>query len=153
MKTLMTFAAGCLALLGVPAHADHGYRAYHRSHAYVRPYVRPYLGFGFGYGYPRRYYYGYPWSTFGLRLDLGRHRAPRNRDDRERDEGRPSKLYVYPAAGQSEEQTNQDRYECHVWAVDHSGFDPTLGAGKAQEMDSYQRAFVACLEGRDYVVK
>jgi hypothetical protein len=32
---------------------------------------------------------------------------------------------VYPAKGQSPEQLERDRYECHVWAVQQSGFDPS----------------------------
>ncbi len=31
---------------------------------------------------------------------------------------------VYPAKGQSPEQQNKDKGECHVWAVQQSGFDP-----------------------------
>jgi len=34
-------------------------------------------------------------------------------------------LYVYPSAGQSQEQQDRDRFECHSWAVDQTGFDPT----------------------------
>lgn len=34
-------------------------------------------------------------------------------------------LYVYPAKGQSDEQLAKDRYECHRWAVQESGFDPS----------------------------
>ncbi len=34
-------------------------------------------------------------------------------------------LFVYPAKGQSNEQLATDRYECHRWAVQESGFDPT----------------------------
>lgn len=34
-------------------------------------------------------------------------------------------LFVYPAKGQSQEQLANDRYECHRWAVQESGFDPT----------------------------
>ena len=37
----------------------------------------------------------------------------------------PQRLYVYPANGQSPEQTDRDRYECHVWAVQQTGFDPS----------------------------
>lgn len=33
-------------------------------------------------------------------------------------------LYVYPTQGQSQEQLNQDRYQCHTWAVQQTGFDP-----------------------------
>ena len=34
-------------------------------------------------------------------------------------------LYVYPTKGQSQDQQNRDRYECHNWAVSQTGFDPT----------------------------
>lgn len=34
-------------------------------------------------------------------------------------------MYIYPAMGQSEDQQRQDRYECHVWASDQTGFDPS----------------------------
>jgi uncharacterized protein YcfJ len=34
-------------------------------------------------------------------------------------------LYVYPAKGQSDQQLSNDRYECHRWAVNETGFDPT----------------------------
>lgn len=36
-----------------------------------------------------------------------------------------AELMIYPAKGQSSEQLSKDRYECHVWAVQQSGFDPT----------------------------
>jgi hypothetical protein len=32
---------------------------------------------------------------------------------------------VYPAQGQSAEQQNKDKGECHVWAVNETGFDPS----------------------------
>jgi hypothetical protein len=34
-------------------------------------------------------------------------------------------LVVYPAHGQSPQQLERDRYECHVWAVQQTGFDPS----------------------------
>jgi len=37
-----------------------------------------------------------------------------------------TRLYVYPTAGQSEAQLDRDRYECHLWAVRQSGFDPSV---------------------------
>ena len=37
-------------------------------------------------------------------------------------------VYFYPTKGQSEEQQDRDRYECYLWAVKQSGFDP----GQAQ---------------------
>ena len=31
---------------------------------------------------------------------------------------------IYPAQGQSNEQMEQDRFQCYTWARDNSGFDP-----------------------------
>jgi len=40
------------------------------------------------------------------------------------------RIFAYPAKGQSSEQADRDRYECHSWAVQQTGFDPTLtGSG------------------------
>jgi YMGG-like Gly-zipper len=36
-----------------------------------------------------------------------------------------SQLYVYPLKQQSSEQQDRDRYECHRWAVQQTGFDPS----------------------------
>ena len=33
-------------------------------------------------------------------------------------------LFVYPAQGQSQEQTEQDKFQCYNWARNESGFDP-----------------------------
>lgn len=39
---------------------------------------------------------------------------------------RPStQVYFYPTAGQSPEQQDRDRYECYLWAVKQTGFDPS----------------------------
>jgi hypothetical protein len=37
----------------------------------------------------------------------------------------PQKIFVYPNNGQSPDQTDRDRYECHVWAVQETGVDPS----------------------------
>jgi hypothetical protein len=125
--------------------------------------ARPYVSFGYSYGYPFGYYRPYyspwygPWygPTFGVGVRVGdRYPVRRTRAGREeRGEQRALKMYVYPAAGQSEAQTAEDRYQCHVWAADQSGHDPTLGAGSRDDAESYTRAFTACMEGRNYVVK
>jgi len=39
--------------------------------------------------------------------------------------GIAQEFFVYPAKGQTQAQQDQDRYECHVWSVQQSGFDPT----------------------------
>ena len=36
------------------------------------------------------------------------------------------RLYFYPTQGQTQAQQDRDRYDCHVWAVRKSGFDPGL---------------------------
>ena len=63
--------------------------------------------------------------------------------------------FVYPNKGQTAEQEAKDRYECHVWAVNQTGFDPTTATGNvdATKRDDYQRATSACLEARDYTVR
>ena len=36
-----------------------------------------------------------------------------------------SDIFVYPNNGQNAEQQSRDRYDCHVWAANQSGFDPS----------------------------
>jgi hypothetical protein len=70
-----------------------------------------------------------------------------------------SDLFIYPKNGQSEDQQGKDKYECHSWASNQSGFDPTQPSGAVGEnqasgkRDDYQRAMQACLEARGYSVK
>ena len=45
----------------------------------------------------------------------------------------PQRVFVYPAGGQSAEQTDRDRYECHVWAVQQTGVDPSRADASAYE--------------------
>jgi hypothetical protein len=83
-------------------------------------------------------------------------------------------LFVYPKSGQSADQQARDRFECHRWAKDQSGFDPTqpgsatgtdsttpgaapsapaaMASSPAKRQD-YLRAETACLEGRGYSVR
>jgi hypothetical protein len=62
-------------------------------------------------------------------------------------------VFVYPKEGQSDEQRDRDRYDCYVWAVDQTGFDPTAGNADTSKAGDYRRALSACLEGRGYTVK
>jgi hypothetical protein len=147
MRALILSLLGVAALAALPAKADH-------RHVVVHP--RPYIGFGYSYGYPFYDPWYSPW--YGPRIGVGVHvgdRYPvrRTRAERTEREEKALKLYVYPAAGQSESQLSEDRYQCHVWAADQSGHDPTLGAGSRGEAEDYTRAFTACMEGRNYVVK
>ena len=34
-------------------------------------------------------------------------------------------MFVYPKEGQDKAQQDKDSYECHSWAVQQTGFDPT----------------------------
>ncbi len=34
-------------------------------------------------------------------------------------------MFIYPAKGQNQAQQDKDRYECHSWAVQQTGFDPS----------------------------
>ncbi|HEX5046473.1 MAG TPA: hypothetical protein VFX89_05075 [Gammaproteobacteria bacterium] len=149
MRTLILAMAAIVGLISLPAHADH------HSHTVV--------SFGFGYGYPAPYpygfyrpYYGYgPWYGYPT-IGVGVGVAPRPGRSEEKSSGggqQALKLYVYPSAGQSESQMAEDRYQCHVWAAGQSGYDPTLGTGKREDADGYTRAFTACMQGRNYVVK
>lgn len=46
---------------------------------------------------------------------------------------RPQRIFVYPAGGQTPEQTERDRYECHIWAVQQTGVDPSRADAGAYE--------------------
>jgi hypothetical protein len=142
MRALLIAVAGAAALWSVSAKASHWH-------------VWPYFGFSYGTGpYP---YYG-PWHGpgVGVGVHIGGaypvHPTPPAPAPAPAPQG-ALKLYVYPAAGQSEAQTADDRYQCHVWAANQSGHDPTLGAGSREEAEGYTRAFTACMEGRSYVVR
>jgi len=68
-------------------------------------------------------------------------------------------LFIYPKNGQSDAQQATDRYDCHSWARQQTGFDPTQPSGGVDEAQTagkradYQRAETACLEARGYTVK
>lgn len=36
-----------------------------------------------------------------------------------------TQVYAYPQQGQTPEQTDRDRYDCHEWAIKQTGFDPS----------------------------
>ena len=44
---------------------------------------------------------------------------------------RAQDVYAYPAKGQSQSQQDRDRYECHSWAVNQTGFDPSRAQASA----------------------
>ena len=42
-------------------------------------------------------------------------------------------MVVYPAKGQSAEQQQKDEFECHQWAVQQTGYDPTRAQQAPQQ--------------------
>ena len=68
------------------------------------------------------------------------------------------RVFVYPRLGQSAELQARDEYECHGWAVTHSGFDPALAAlgqlrGSEGQQRDHVRANAACMDGRGYTLR
>lgn len=70
-----------------------------------------------------------------------------------------SELYVYPKLGQSKQQQSDDRFECHTWASQKTGYDPSQppenmsAKERANKRENYHRAIKACLDGKGYSVR
>jgi hypothetical protein len=136
LLTLILVGALAFASLPVEAHGFHG------------PRIGIGLGFGpyYPYGWYDPWFYPYPYPyAYG----------PYERRAPVAEEQTSDRLFAYPTQGQTAEQTTLDRKECNDWAVNQSGIDPATAKkrAKAQHMDEYNRAFVACMEGRNYTVK
>ena len=58
-------------------------------------------------------------------------------------QGVVGQIFMYPKNGQSVEQQATDKAECQQWATQQAG-------QVAQNSSDYQRAMVACVEGRGY---
>jgi len=69
------------------------------------------------------------------------------------------KLFIYPKKGQSEEQQSEDRFTCHQFGVEQTGYDPSQPPQDdsveqlRQKRKNYQEAMKACLEGKGYSVR
>lgn len=63
-------------------------------------------------------------------------------------------VLAYPSNGQSQQQIDQDGYECYRWAVEQSGFDPrAMTYQPAPEVvQAYRQAQGNCLASRGYQV-
>lgn len=141
-------------------------RAYYRPH-YVSfwptlpSYYSTYWWGGVSYYYVDDLYYTWSPARYGYvvtapppaaeRVESGDADVESGADDAG-DSGSAS-IYVYPRNGQSEQQTADDRYECHQWAVSQTGFDPTTATPDTQTQGTaadYRRAIMACLDARGY---
>jgi len=134
----------------------HGWVVWGAPIGLLVPWLPPYYTTVWWYGAP--YYYAndtyYVWDA-----DQGQYQvvAPPDGLDSSGSTRPPvsDQLFVYPKNGQSEAQQQQDKYDCHRWAVLQSGFDPTAAAAPVdpEKRDDYFRAQVSCLEGHGYVVR
>ena len=78
----------------------------------------------------------------GATLRQGRHRQPVRRG-RRISAGQSGQIFMYPMNDQSAEQQATDRRECQQWAAQQTGQGAAGGS-------DYQRAMIACIEGRGY---
>jgi hypothetical protein len=68
-------------------------------------------------------------------------------------------IFIYPKQDQSTEQQAEDRYTCHRWGVDQTGYNPTQPPGNlstdalSRLREDYNRAMKTCLEGKGYSVR
>lgn len=58
-----------------------------------------------------------------------------------------SQLYVYPLKKQSTEQQEKDRYECHRWAAQQSGYDPSKAHSSNVASEPYRPSGPHVLRG------
>jgi hypothetical protein len=151
---------------------------YYSRGAWYRPYgprflvVAPPIGIGIGFlppYYTRVWYGGMPYyyaddTYYSWRPERREYVVtdpPAGEPSRVDDDATQGsdEIFVYPKNGQTEEQQATDRYECHAWAVQKTGFDPTRPSGNVDDSEigskqvDYRRAEGACLEARGYSVK
>lgn len=100
-------------------------------------------GYGYGYGYPYPWYPGYvvveppPVVYYGAPAQPAAPAPPPV-------PAAPDPV-IYPRNGQSPEQTEADRRDCNRWA--------TTQPNAMADATVFQRATLACMDGRGYTVK
>ena len=106
---------------------------------------------------PSPYYYPPPAYYYPPPPPVDYHNPPPGEISRTQPPG--GQLFIYPRQGQSQEKQDNDRNECHGWAVGQTGFDPVkppAGAADAQTIQKsgdYLRAISACLDAHGYTVR
>ena len=154
---------------GYRDYAWNGTRYYYHDGFWYRPYGSSYVSVTVPHGFfvttlpgsytsvwvgGTRYYYSDDHYYTYEPVRRGYVVVPSPYDDEDAEDTRLDQdLYVYPAEGQSEQQQADDRYECHRWAVDETGYDPIDDEYDANLRQDYLRALTACLTGRGYTVR
>lgn len=70
-----------------------------------------------------------------------------------------TRMFIYPRHDQNEEQQAFDRYECHQWAVEQTGYDPITLSPEVPtnqiklKRSDYQREMSDCLDSRGYTAR
>jgi len=132
MKTLALLLAGVLALASFPAAA------------------RPHVTVGFGFGFPYHFYGPYAYDPWLYPYAVAPYPVP---VPAPADDKPAVNLYAYPQGGQTAAQLSRDRTECHDWAAGQSDYDPlAVKRQKTNDLANYDRAFAACMQGRNYSV-
>lgn len=67
----------------------------------------------------------------------------------------PYDVAAYPANGQTQQQVEQDRYDCYRYAVQQSNFDPASATYQPapEVVGIYRQAMAGCYAGRGYSVQ
>ncbi len=67
----------------------------------------------------------------------------------------PFDVVAYPANGQTQQQVEQDRYDCYRYAVQQSNFDPANASYQPapEVVGIYRQAMAGCYAGRGYSVQ
>lgn len=69
--------------------------------------------------------------------------------------GNPYDVIAYPANGQTQQQIEQDRYDCYRYAVQQSNFDPAAATYQPapEVLGIYRQAMAGCYASRGYSVQ
>ena len=70
-------------------------------------------------------------------------------------QGGPYDVIAYPSNGQTQQQIEQDRYDCYRYAVQQSNFDPATATYQPapEVLGLYRQAMASCYAGRGYSVQ
>lgn len=67
----------------------------------------------------------------------------------------PYEVTAYPANGQTQQQFEQDRYDCYQYAIQQTNFDPSAATYQPapEVIGLFRQAMASCYAGRGYSVQ